>query len=188
MSAHPIDQLVRSNRRTLGIEINAEAKLIVRAPKSLSLEKIQSFIFEKHQWITFHQEKLRQRQLLKSQQQLPTFLDRKQWLNRYRYLAYTIIQERCTDIARQHGLIFKQIKISSAKGRWGSCSPQGNLNFNWKLILAPLFVIDYLIVHELAHLVVKDHSKRFWAKVASMDPQYLKAEHWLKHNGYSLDI
>ncbi len=183
-----INKLIRSSRRTLGLEITSEAKLIVRAPKAMPESSIQAFILEKKHWIERHQERVLERMLLKSQQQWPEHLDLKRWKNRYRYLAFTIIKSRCAYYAAINNLNYNQIKISNARRRWGSCSPNGNLNFNWRLILSPLFVIDYLIVHELAHLVVKNHSHRFWAKVEQMDPAYLKAEHWLKHNGYLLDI
>lgn len=183
-----IDEIIRSNRRTLGIEITQEARLIVRAPRVLPESEIQSFLLKKKRWIEHHQARLLARIQLKKEQQLPSVLDRNKWINRYKYLAFTIIKSRCAKIASMHGLRFNEFKISNAKRRWGSCSFQGNLNFNWRLILAPDFVIDYLIVHELSHLVVKDHSRRFWAKVANMDPLYLNAERWLKHNGYLLDI
>ncbi len=183
-----IDEIIRSSRRTLGIEISPTAKLIVRAPKALAESEIHRFILEKKHWIEQHQERVLERMRQKVALTWPAELDRKAWINRYKYLAFTVIKARCHYLANKYQLRFNEIKISNARRRWGSCSPNGNLNFNWRLILAPVFVIDYLIVHELAHLVVKDHSRRFWAKVYAMDPNYLHAEKWLKLNGYSVDI
>ena len=68
----------------------------------------------------------------------------------------------------------------------GSCSHQGNLSFTWRLIMAPLLIIDSVVVHELVHLEVKNHSKAFWNKVGSLDPEYKEHKDWLKNNGFPL--
>ena len=183
-----IDAIIRSPRRTLGLEITREAKLIVRAPFKLPQEQIHDFISQKSHWIKRHQLRLKEQGEQKARQQWPAFLERRVWMNRYRYLAFTVIRARCHYYAGLHGLTFNEIKISGAKRRWGSCSPNGNLNFNWRLIFAPLEVIDYLVVHELAHLTVKNHSRIFWNRVNQMFPSYLKAEEYLKQYGYLLDI
>ena|SRR5437764_469740 len=81
---------------------------------------------------------------------------------------------------------FKEF-ISDLKYRWGSCSPKSNLNFNWRLIKAPMNVIEYVIVHELAHLSEHNHGTRFWTIVKTQAPQYVRAKDWLKKNGQVLD-
>lgn len=85
-------------------------------------------------------------------------------------------------------LKYNQIKIKDAKSRWGSCSGIGNLNFNWKLGLAPKEVIDYVIVHELSHLRYLNHSPNFWDEVAKYFPEYKKCKRWLREYGYLLDL
>lgn len=80
------------------------------------------------------------------------------------------------------------IRITSARTRWGSCSASDNLNFTWRLVMAPPEVIDYVVVHELIHLTVKNHSRAFWLRVASAYPAYQTARQWLKHNGAALNI
>jgi predicted metal-dependent hydrolase len=72
--------------------------------------------------------------------------------------------------------------------RWGSCSKEGNLNFNWKIAMAPVGVIDYIIAHELAHLKEHTHNERFWKEVRRLMPDYTKHKEWLKCNGASLDL
>lgn len=83
----------------------------------------------------------------------------------YRERAYEIISERVKWYAQKRGFKYNKINITNAQKRWGSCSHLGNLNFSWRLIMAPLPVIDYVIVHELLHLCEKNHSKAFWNKV-----------------------
>jgi predicted metal-dependent hydrolase len=81
-----------------------------------------------------------------------------------------------------------RILIKDQKTRWGSCSSKGNLNFNWRLIMAPPRVIEYLVIHELTHLEHPDHSKRFWNKVAKRLPDYAESEVWLKEHGRGLTM
>ncbi len=106
----------------------------------------------------------------------------------YKEHAYEIISERAREFSQRYGFTPKQVKISSARTRWGSCSPDGTLNFTWRLVMAPLEVIDYVVVHELAHLRVKNHSSKFWKVVESIDPEYMKRRKWLRKNGEKLNL
>jgi predicted metal-dependent hydrolase len=106
----------------------------------------------------------------------------------YKERALEIISERVKQYAQQYNFAPKQVKISSAKTRWGSCSPDGTLNFTWRLVMAPLEVIDYVVVHELAHLRVKNHSIKFWKAVETIYPEYKKQRKWLKENGENLSL
>ncbi|SHK30574.1 M48 family metallopeptidase [Paramaledivibacter caminithermalis] len=98
------------------------------------------------------------------------------------------IQERIEIYKRQMGVNPKNIRIMELKNRWASCSDEGNLNFHWKCVLAPITIIDYIVVHELAHLIYKDHSDEFWNTVDKVMPDYLKRKQWLRDKGASLDI
>jgi predicted metal-dependent hydrolase len=106
----------------------------------------------------------------------------------YKERALEVITERVKQYSQQYNFVPKQVKISSAKTRWGSCSPNGTLNFTWRLVMAPLDVIDYVVVHELVHLRVKDHSSRFWKQVESIYPAYKKQRKWLRENGERLNL
>lgn len=106
----------------------------------------------------------------------------------YKQEAKKQITERVEWYAKRSGLSYGAIRITSAKRRWGSCSTSGNLNFSWKLIMAPLWVVDYVVVHELAHLEFKNHSPSFWSRVKVMYPSYEKAKVWLKQNEGTLTI
>ncbi len=106
----------------------------------------------------------------------------------YKKKAFELISERVLYYSSIFRLRFNQIKISKASKRWGSCSSTKNLNFNWRLIMAPLEVIDYVVIHELSHLVEQNHSKRFWNLVANVMPEYKKHKKWLHNNGNNLNI
>ena len=106
----------------------------------------------------------------------------------YKAQAYQKISERVIWHSSLSGLKYNKIKISGAQKRWGSCSAKGNLNFSWRLIMAPLRVLDYVVVHELAHLEEKNHSKRFWNKIKIIQPDYEQYKDWLKENRHLLDI
>ena len=106
----------------------------------------------------------------------------------YKKEAKKKISARAEEWAARFDLVFGKIKISSAEKRWGSCSPAGHLNFTWRLILAPLSIIDYVIVHELAHLEHKNHARSFWECVETMYPDYKEAKRWLRQNSGMLKI
>ena len=106
----------------------------------------------------------------------------------YKKQSEKIIKERCAFIAQSTGIKPNKIKINNAKTRWGSCSRTGNLNFTWKLIMAPPFVVDYVVLHELAHLIYHNHSKNYWGIVKKFIPNYKEAEEWLKKNQRYIEI
>jgi predicted metal-dependent hydrolase len=89
--------------------------------------------------------------------------------------------------ARELGVNFDEVKIVDSRYRWGSCTVNNNVNFNWRLIKAPMFVIDYVIVHELAHLIETNHTPKFSNIVRAQSPTMEKAKAWLKENGQLLE-
>lgn len=104
----------------------------------------------------------------------------------YRKQTKEIINNRAKLYAEMAGLKYARISITGAKSRWGSCSFKGNLNFSWKLIMAPQRVVDYVVIHELVHLSERNHSRRFWDKVSVFMPDYKNCRKWLKDNGGKL--
>ncbi len=107
------------------------------------------------------------------------------WLKEY---ARKVISDRTKLIAKDHGFEYKKISIREQSTRWGSCSSEKNLNFNWKLILAPSNILDYVIIHELSHTVEMNHSRSFWNVVQRVMPDYLQHRNWLRTNGGSLKL
>lgn len=113
---------------------------------------------------------------------------RKHFINFYKDNGMSILQDRAGYFSARLGLNPNGIRIMELKNRWASKSDNNMLNFHWKLIMAPLSVIDYVIVHELAHMIEKNHNNAFWGIVESVIPDYLERKNWLKVNGASLSI
>lgn len=93
------------------------------------------------------------------------------------------LENRCAYFAKRMAVDYNRIAVRAAKTRWGSCSAQGNLNFHWKLVLMPPEILDYVVVHELAHRKEMNHSQRFWAEVERILPDYKARRKWLKEFG-----
>jgi len=106
----------------------------------------------------------------------------------YREQARAEVTRRADYYTNRHGLQYRRIRITSARTRWGSCSSTGNLNFTWRLVMAPPGVIDYVVAHEVAHLKIKNHSKSFWVLVERIMPDYKRYKTWLKENGRRLTL
>jgi len=106
----------------------------------------------------------------------------------YREEAWKEIHSRCLWFSMRTGYAPSSIRISDARERWGSCTHKGGLNFSWRLIQAPLEIVDYVIVHELVHIRQHDHSKKFWAKVQEIMPDYERRRKWLRENERLLRI
>lgn len=99
-----------------------------------------------------------------------------------RQLAAREFPARVLELAARHQLPVARVTVRNQRSRWGSCSRRGTISLNWRLLQAPLFVRDYIILHELAHLRQMNHSPRFWREVASLCPAFAEAERWLKQH------
>jgi predicted metal-dependent hydrolase len=100
--------------------------------------------------------------------------------------ARTLIAQRVDQLSNAYHLHPKQISIRNQRTRWGSCSSSRTLSFNWRLVMVPVEVMDYVIIHELSHMDEPNHSARFWSLVANRCPEYKKYRLWLKHNTHLL--
>lgn len=106
----------------------------------------------------------------------------------YKKRAAVILKERVESIAEKMQVTPNGVKITSAKTRWGSCSYTNHLNFTWRLIMCPPEVVDYVVVHELCHIIHKNHSNRFWKCVEGIDTAYREHEKWLKENRRLMEV
>ncbi len=104
----------------------------------------------------------------------------------YKAMARRELLKRTQEWATRIGVEFKKLFIKDQKTRWGSCSSQGNVNFNYHLVMAPGEVVDYVVIHELCHLIHPNHSQEYWTAVARYCPEYKKAKKWLKEEGPTL--
>ena len=108
--------------------------------------------------------------------------------NWYISKARAIMEQRIRLYSTDVGVSPKKVVIREQKTRWGSCSSKGNINLNWKLIMSPLPVLDYVVIHELCHMKEMNHSDNFWKNVQSIMPDYKVYRKWLKDNGYTLSF
>ena len=174
--------LIRSDRRSIGIEVDREGKVTVRAPYSCEKKRIERFLLEKENWIR-QKVKLQKKNAMKRQEKREMPEAEKKY---YRNLAREVLGARTGYYARKMGVTYGRISIREQKTRWGSCSSAGNLNFNWKLLLMPPELLDYVVVHELAHRKEMNHSPRFWAVVEKELPDYRDRREKLKILGRQL--
>ena len=106
----------------------------------------------------------------------------------YKEKGLSKIPERIKLYQDRIGVSPENIRIMELKTHWASCSETGNINFHWKCMMAPLKVIDYIIAHELAHLIHKNHTDAFWNTVDKVLPDYQKRKEWLRINGAMMDL
>ena len=175
--------LVRSSRKTLAVQIRADGTVIARAPLRMPKDRILCFLSEKASWIRMQQGKMQERENMRQQARI--HLDAAQE-KELRERAKSVLAQRTAYFARQIGVTYGRITVRDQKTRWGSCSQTGNLNFNFRLILAPPEVLDYVVVHELCHRRQMNHSAQFWQEVAQVLPDYRKRKAWLTENGWRL--
>lgn len=119
---------------------------------------------------------------------IPQTDSRKRLINYLRLQLKKYLLDHLPKKAEEMGVGYESISISSARTNWGSCSGKNKLHFTYRLAMCPSYVIDYIIVHELSHILEKNHSNRFWNIVIHFDPNYDRAEKWLKNNRYIMDI
>ena len=177
-------QIIRSNRRTLSLQVRHDGQVLVRAPKNASLREIEAFVRKNADWLKKHLAMVeKQRTAEASNPVVPLTMDD---IRALADRAMRIIPDRTAYFASLIGVTYGRITIRNQKTRWGSCSARGNLNFNCLLMLAPPEVLDYVIVHELCHRKEMNHSPRFWSEVAKVIPDYRIHEKWLKTEGTRL--
>lgn len=167
-------KIIRSNRKTIAIQILPGGEVVVRCPKRMPLEKVTEFVNSKSSWIRNHLANAGPRNVSKFTPQQ---------IEELRAQARLLITERVQFYAPRIGVTYGKITIRSQRTRWGSCSSKGNLNFNCLLALVPPEVLDYVVVHELCHRIELNHSDRFWSAVADIMPDYQIHRKWLKENG-----
>lgn len=176
----PEGTIIRSHRRTIGLHVGSDAQLTVRAPMRASQRAIEKILAQKRAWILAAQDRMRRR-LSEAPPPIPA-----RFLKDYKRQALQILSSRVRHYAARMRLEPSAIKVNSARRRWGSCSRRGNLNFSYRLVFAPLPVIDYVVVHELAHLRHLNHSRAFWDAVAAVLPEFRTQHRWLKEHGHRL--
>ena len=153
----------------------------MRAPLRCPDAEIQRFVNEHETWLIKHLKKMKE-----AEENLPSDPLTNEEINALADEAMIVIPQRCAYYAGLLGVTYGRITIRNQTTRWGSCTRDGNLNFNCLLMLAPPEVLDSVVVHELCHRLEMNHSKRFYDKIYSVFPDYKKWDKWLKTNGDAL--
>jgi len=162
----------------VGCEKETNLSILITAPNRVSDSMVEKFITEKSDWVL---EKIEE---LKNHKPRSNFPNIKVDYKKEKEKAKKIITERVNHFGKLYGFEFDRISIRSQRTRWGSCSKNGNLNFNYKLIYLSEEIMDYVIVHELCHLDQFNHSKRFWFLVSEIIPDYKELRRELKKLNY----
>ena len=176
-------EVVYSRRRTLGLDIKADGSVHARVPAGTANQYVMDFVKERQEWIVQKWFLVKERRERDGQRAPKDYEEAPELEKAYRRQAREQLEARCSYYAGLMGVAYNRISVRAAKTRWGSCSAQGNLNFHWKLILMPPEVLDYVVVHELAHRKEMNHSPRFWAEVGKVLPDYKRRRKWLKDHG-----
>lgn len=177
--------LVRSNRQSFSISISPDGQITVRVPMRATQKEISHLLIEKRIWIVTKYLEVQEKQRNHPVSEL-TDTQRLALEKRYIAAAKEYFPKRVAHFHQFTGGSYNRITIRDQKTRWGSCSARGTLSFNWRLMLAPPGILDYVVVHELCHLTHMDHSAAFWQKVESVYPDYRTARKWLKDHGQEL--
>ena len=158
-------RLIRSDRRTLSVEVDSSGAVLVRAPRLMPKWCIEAFVRERKAWI--EAAKARQQ---KRQAKLPVIREEDKPL--YVKMAKAILPGKIENYAKRMGVQPTGLTVTSARTRFGSCSGKNRLSFSWRLMAYPEAAVDYVVVHELAHIRYKDHSRAFYGFIESVLPDY----------------
>ncbi|MBR6114514.1 MAG: M48 family metallopeptidase [Oscillospiraceae bacterium] len=158
-------EIRRSGRRTLALELTREGKLLVRAPRFLPAAAIRQFVEAREDWIRAAESRQAERAAAHPE---PDEAQKKEYIRRAREL----LPARTAHFAALMGVSPTRITITSARTRFGSCSAKNALSFSWRLMAYPAEAVDYVVVHELAHIRYHDHSPAFYDFIASVLPDH----------------
>ncbi|MEL7609399.1 MAG: SprT family zinc-dependent metalloprotease [Bacillota bacterium] len=213
-----IDRLLRCDRKSIGLVVERDGSLTVRAPKRAGMGAIDEAVRVKAEWILHKQEQSRGRLLMHPRHGYGEG-ERFEYLGAlyplalssgakgvalvggglvapagaadkirdkvcvwYKLEARRVMEERLSLYCARMGVSCRAFRLSGARTRWGSCSASGGISLNWRLVAAPVNVIDYVVVHELSHLFYLDHSAAFWKTVEQALPDYRRLRAWLKEH------
>jgi predicted metal-dependent hydrolase len=175
MDAVEVRRSPRARRWRLEVPWGEPARLTV--PQSMNRADIERVLADKRHWIV----EQRRRQKPRLGLELLAVSESEARLG-----ARELVSALAEEEAELLGLSYQRIRIGDQRTLWGSCSARGTLSFNWRLVLAPLEVLDYVVVHELCHLRVPNHSKRFWKRVEGRRPHWREQREWLREHGPEL--
>ena len=170
----------RSDRKTLGLEVKPTGEVLARVPAHLPDRDIKKFLDSHKKWIVEKQELVKGREKHKSATTFPPY---DEFSRKERVEIKEKITQRVQYYSLKMDVTYNRVSVRNQKTRWGSCSSKGNLNFNYRLFYLPEELLDYVVVHELAHRRHMNHSKDFWQEVEVYFPDYKACRKQLKEVG-----
>jgi predicted metal-dependent hydrolase len=190
LSIEKIEEIVQSKRQWLKEKINHTQKYPVDLkPKEFISGETLLYLGRNYQLLVVDEPiegiEFNQRFRISRENQEAANKLFKAW---YMKQALSKIEPLAKMYATNLGVKFNEFKTSQMKYRWGSCTPNNNIIFNWRIIKAPMYVLEYLVAHELVHLIEENHTPRFWNILSIQVPNYQKAKIWLKVNGHLLEV
>lgn len=169
-------ELERLKRKTLAIQVTRDIHLLIKAPWGMSEREISRFVEQKQFWLY--------KQAKRMMECKTKHVERsKEEIRILREQAREILTEKTNVYVQQLGVSYNKIRIGNQTTRWGSCSSKGTISYNWKLVLMPEAIMDYVVVHEVCHLKEMNHSSQFWQLVSRVLPDYEQRRAWLKQHG-----
>ncbi len=174
-------EVVRSKRKTSAIEVKRDGSVVVRCPVWVKDREISDFVERNREWILRHR-----REVLKQLENRPVYT--KKQVEEFRQHARWMLAQKTWQWAQRMQVTYGKLTIRQQATRWGSCSAKGNLNFNWQLVLVPEELVDYVVVHELAHRKEMNHSPRFWKLVEEQLPDYRERRRRLREYETEIEI
>lgn len=170
-------QVIRSGRKSLGLEVRPDGTVLARIPARLSDRELKAFIEKQQDWILKKVDQVKKRADARTKIKVPS-------VDALSDAEIQKIKDKIADRVKYYCAVMQvtvgRITIRNQKTRWGSCSSAGNVNFNYQLYYLPDELLDYVVVHELAHRRHMNHSKEFWSEVARYCPDYRARRKQLK--------
>lgn len=157
-------EYIKSNRKTLALEITKNLRILVRMPRTCSMKRAEQFVRDHEDWLERH--------LLRQQQRSEKYDLTDKQIKALRQRAKQVIPERVAHYTKLTGLTPSAVHITSAKTRFGSCSGKNSLNFSLYLMLYSEGAVDYVVLHEICHIAFKNHSKEFYNLISRYMPEY----------------
>lgn len=171
---------VSARSRSLRLAVYPGGELVVTAPRFLGIRAIEQFIVRKSAWVLDKVDKLAAvPKRIKTKNSRTDFI-------KHKSAALKIARQKMEHFNQFYNLKWRRVSIKNQKTRWGSCSRQGNINFNYKIALLPDRAVDYIIVHEMCHLAEMNHSRKFWNLVAKTVPDHREIRRELRKNHLTL--
>jgi len=178
---HLEPEFIRHPRaRRYVIHVRPDGAVRVTLPRRGSLREARAFMAQHQAWIERERRRLEEERERPRATELPSLSHEAERAARER--ARVELPLRLRQLGAEHGLSVGKVSVRNQRYRWGSCSPDGHICLNWRLVVMPAWVRDYVLVHELMHLRRLDHSRKFWKLVAAACPEYQEARAWLRVN------